>query len=220
MPRRYKQDEEPPTYTIIRELKCVLDEVFIKFTGHACNDASCKLAILSLKHKCAAVVENEFNNLKHQLNASPELLSWNTVRFGGSFILDTITKDTLKIKDVRREAADDEFHRGRHSSRLDCCERLEAVAHLCSWCKVAHCDACLRWDGRGASHYNGYSWPYCKCGANYNSILSNRHAAYMVEIIAEDDVYVLQPVFPRACFRQKCHPKQLTVLYHPQAVRD
>ena len=190
--------------------------MFIQFSGWACDDAAYKLAVLTLRHKCAVAIQAEFTRLKHQYEKEDMswVLSWQLGRLG-PFIVDTIRGTSVTIGDVHKGGL---MTRGRthNTCRNDCCQRSVSTAHLCSWCKIATCDGCLRHAHTNTPcRYTGVPWPECMCGRymidqRQNRLYPKRGASYMVEVLEDEDgVWELQPVFPRGCFRQGKHPERI-----------
>ena len=204
----------------------MLDDLFTKFTGFSWNEMSCKIALLSLKHPCAVAIEQKFDLAKKTFDDGlPEVLSFNTGRFG-DFIVDTIEAhfivDTIEAHAGRREVRIREVSREVETptGRNDCCTRPGKTATMCTFCRYAHCDKCLRLihfrHNRRRIRWNGGLRPDCACalrgaGDWIARTCPNRGAAYMVEVLVEDGIYELQPVFPRACYPQGKHPSRATV---------
>ena len=201
----------------------MLEGLFIKFTGFSWNEISCKLALLSLRHPCAVAIEKEFDSKKELFHGGiHEVLSYNTGRFG-DFIVDTIDIDRVQIREMSREVG--EIVSGRTRHRNDCCTRPGKTATMCSFCKIAYCDRCLRlvhYSYRKPCSWNGGVRPDCACffkgvGDWIARTYPKRGAAYMVEVLVEDGIYELQPVFLRACYHQGQYPAQATLRWREGA---
>ena len=90
---------------MLGNLKDVINASFVKFTGFECEDMSAKLAVLSLQHPAAMAIKEKFEVLRKMYEghpslghaAIPEMLCWNTGRFGGktAFIVDRIQNRSI-----------------------------------------------------------------------------------------------------------------------------
>ena len=171
---------------LLHDVQRALHDAFIKFTGYSCTDASYKVALLSLKHPCAVAIDNEFNEKKALFQRLPYLLNWETGRLG-QFIVDTIESEQVCIKDVRRYAK-------KLRLRNDCCGRKNTTAYMCSICKIAMCDSCMRKRRTNeASRYSGLN-PTCACLYKDPRKLMSASAAYMLECVDQTGGLELRPV--------------------------
>ena len=185
----------------------MVDQAFVKFTGWSWHDASCKLALLSLKHPCAVAIQRAFEQTKVVFEQVPEILNLTTGRFGRvGFVADEIDGNVMTIREIRHTA-------GLARSRNDCCGHRGKTFSLCSMCKIAYCQLCTKM--RRTQKVQGWSGitPVCNCAFNgdwerqgLRQKFLARSAAYMVEVLVEDGVYELQPVFLRACFTGRSYP--------------
>jgi hypothetical protein len=135
---------------MLGQITHVLNAVFLKFTACECEDVSAKLALLSLQHPAGMAIKEEFESVKRLyygylcehagITAMPELLSWDTGRFGGktAFIVDRIRSRSIEVRDVVRVMPDGESRR-----RNDCCGRDTETWSMCPKCKVCFCAACF-----------------------------------------------------------------------------
>ena len=147
----------------------MLNASFVKYTGFECNDVSAKLAVLSLQHPAAMAIHKRFEQLRKMYEGCgplgyrgiPELLSWETGRFGGykcSFIADKIHSRSIEVKDVVRRMPD-----GHTRNRNDCCGFQTETVSMCPLCKVCFCAACFCGGRRPRIEATGRR-PGAKCG--------------------------------------------------------
>ena len=90
---------------MLGQLKHVINASFANFTGFECDDVSAKLAMLSLQHPAGMAIKEKFEALRKMYEgdpslrrtAIPEMLDWNTGRFGGktAFIVDRIQNRSI-----------------------------------------------------------------------------------------------------------------------------
>jgi hypothetical protein len=90
---------------MLGQLKHVINASFANFTGFECDDVSAKLAVLSLQHPAGMAIKEKFEILRKMYEdhpslghaAIPEMLCWNTGRFGGktAFIVDRIQNRSI-----------------------------------------------------------------------------------------------------------------------------
>jgi len=133
---------------VLGSLKDVINATFVKFTGFECEDVSAKLAMLSLQHPAGMAIKEKFEALRKMYEgdpslrraAIPEMLDWNTGRFGGktAFIVDRIHSRSIEVRDIVREMPDGERRR-----RNDCCGSEAVTWSMCPQCKVCFCAACF-----------------------------------------------------------------------------
>ena len=153
---------------MLGNLKDVINASFVKFTGYECEDVSAKLALLSLQHPASMAIKEKFESLKWKFYGEgetampiPELLSWDTGRFGGTpaFIVDRIQGRSIEVRGIVR-VIDGESRR-----RNDCCGSGRETWSICPGCKVCFCAACFCHKGwyrrqRCACYMSTVGWPF------------------------------------------------------------